>query len=106
MRYLKQYARAVARVRLASARAAMVKVRQNFQCVADQLVGFCTLHVNDETEAAGIMLELRVIKPLFRRRGNLSLRTPVVFILLSRVVRHLWQSAVVHIFFTQNLPSR
>src|ERR1700692_4295710 len=56
----------------------MVEVDENFQRVADQLVGFFSLDVDDETESAGVVFELRIIKALLRRRGNLSLRAPVI----------------------------
>ena len=35
------------------------------------------------------MLELRIVKPLLRRRGNLGLRAPFIFILLRQILRHL-----------------
>ena len=76
MRHLDQNSRAVARVRLAAARAAMIQVDQNFQGIGDHLVRFFALHVDHEAQPAGIVFELRIVKSLFRRRGNLSLRAP------------------------------
>ena len=67
MRRLDEDARAVARVRLAADRAAMIEVHENPQSVRHQLMGFLAFHVDDETDAARVMLELRVIKSLFQR---------------------------------------
>jgi hypothetical protein len=67
MRHLDEDARAVAGVRLAAARAAMVEVHQDLQRVRHSWWDFA-LHVDDEAQAAGVVLELRVVKPLFRRR--------------------------------------
>ena len=86
MRHLDENARAVAGVRLATARAAMIEVHQNLQGVADQLVRLFALHVDDKAQAAGVVLELRVVKSLFRRRGNSSLRVPVISHLCVRLL--------------------
>ncbi len=72
----------------AADRAAMVQIHQNLERVADDLVGFLALHVHDEAESAGIVLELRVVKSLFRRRGNLCLRVPFLIRLLNLSTRH------------------
>ena len=68
MRHLNQYARAVAGVRFAAARTAMVEVDKDLQGVAHQLVGLLTFHVDDKAQPARIVLELRIIKTLFGRR--------------------------------------
>ncbi len=81
MRHLDQDARAVARVRLAADRAAMIEIHQNFQRVGNQLVRLRALHVDDKAETAGIVFKLRVVKSLFRRRGNHRLRVPAISII-------------------------
>ena len=77
---------------LAAARAAMIEVHQNLQRVAHQLVGFLALHVDDEAEAAGVVLKLRIVKSLFRRRGNQGSRVPFISyfcIVLLVIVRRI-----------------
>lgn len=69
VRELNQDARAVARVRLAATRAAMVEVDENLDALLDDLVGLLALHVHDEADAAGIVLELRVVKSLLGRQS-------------------------------------
>jgi len=64
VRHLHEDAGAVAGVRLATARAAMVEVHEDLQRVRHQLVGLAPFHVDNETHAAGIVLELRVVKAL------------------------------------------
>ena len=61
---LDQDPRAVAGVVLAAAGAAMVQVHQRRQAVADQLVGFPPLQVDDEPHAATVVLVLRVVETL------------------------------------------
>jgi hypothetical protein len=70
MRHLDEDARAVARVRLAAARAAMVEVHKNLQGVAHHLVRLLALHIDDEPQSARIVFELWIIKALFRRRAQ------------------------------------
>ena len=78
MRHLDEDARAVAGVRLAAARAAMIEIHQNLQGVAHELMRLLALHVDDKAQAAGVVLELRIVKPLFQRRGNQRFRAPVI----------------------------
>ena len=59
-----QDARAVAGVGLAAAGAAMVEVAQDLQGLLHDLVGLAALHVDDEADAAGVVLELRIVKAL------------------------------------------
>ena len=67
VRRLHEDARAVAGVGFASARAAVVEVHEDLQRVRHQLVRLAPLHVDDEAHAAGIVLKLRVVKPLLWR---------------------------------------
>ena len=67
VRYLHQDARAVAGVHFAAARAAMIEVHQDRERLLHDLVGFFPLHVDDETHAARVMLELRIVKALLWR---------------------------------------
>ena len=83
----------------------MIEVHQNFQRVADQLVRLRALHVDDETQAAGIVFELRVVKPLFRRRGNQSLRVPVISF-LRQVAGHRSADKPAFTYFLLNLHRR
>jgi hypothetical protein len=68
MRHLQQDAGAVAGVDLAAAGAAMVEVLQDLDALLDDGVRFLALDVHDEADAAGVMLELRVIEALLCRR--------------------------------------
>jgi hypothetical protein len=83
MGHLNENPGAVAGVGFATARAAVIQVDQNPQGVRDHLVGFFALHVNDETEAASVVFKLRVVKALFRRRGDHGLTVPVIGIVLQ-----------------------
>ena len=67
MRHLQQNAGAVAGVFFAAARAAVIEILQHRQRLLDDLVGLFTFDMNDEADAAGVVLETRIIKPLFRR---------------------------------------
>ena len=61
---LDQDARAVAGVVLAAAGAAVVEVDQGREAVADELVRLPPLEVDDEADAAGVVLVLRVVEAL------------------------------------------
>ena len=61
---LDQDARAVAGVVLAAAGAAVVQVEQRRQAVADQLMRFPPLQVDDEAHAAAIVFVARVVETL------------------------------------------
>ena len=67
MRHLDENARAVAGIGLAAAGAAVVQVQQHLQGLLDDRVGLPALDVDDEPDAAGLVLELRVVKALFGR---------------------------------------
>ncbi len=70
MGHLQQDAGAVTRVDLAAAGAAMVEVLEDLDALFDDGVRFATLDVHDEADAAGVMLELRVIEALLRGRAQ------------------------------------
>ncbi len=65
---LNQNPRPVARVGLASARAAMVQIAEDGEGLGDDFVRFPAFDVDDKADAARFVLELRVVKALFRRR--------------------------------------
>ena len=80
VRRLDQDARAVAGVDLAAARAAVIEVAQRLQRLPDDGVRLPALDVDDEADTAGIVLELRVVKPLPGRR-RCSHPTGILFLL-------------------------
>ena len=63
-------ARAVAGVRFATARAAVVEVDQNLERLGDDVVRLPALDVDDEADAARVVLELRIVKALFCGRAE------------------------------------
>jgi len=64
MRHLHQYARAVTGVFLAAASAAVIEILQDRQGLLDDFVRFYAFDVDDEPDAASIMLETRIIQTL------------------------------------------
>jgi hypothetical protein len=66
--YLHQNARAVAGVRLGTARAAVLEVAQNLKCLLDDGMRIFALDIDHKTHTARLMLESRIIKPLLGRR--------------------------------------
>ena len=72
MRNLHENPRAIARVGLATTGSAVIEVDQDRQCIANDLVRFPAFDVNNKTDSAGIVFELRVIKSLFRRQSDLG----------------------------------
>ena len=66
--HLHQDARAVAGIHLASAGAAVQQVDEQLQGLADDAVGLLALDVNDEADAAGVVLVPRIVQPLGRDR--------------------------------------
>ena len=71
VRNLHQNAGAVAGARIGADRAAMFEVAENADRVGDDLMRLLALDVGDEADAAGILLQARIVKALGRR-------TPVV----------------------------
>ena len=70
MRHLHEDARAVPGVRLATTRAPMVEIDQNLERVRDDVMRLAPLHVDHEADAARVVLELRIVKALFRGRAE------------------------------------
>ncbi len=62
VRHLEEDAGAVARVHLAAAGAAMLEVLEHRQRLVHDLVGGAPLHVDDEADAAGVVLVLRIVQ--------------------------------------------
>src|SRR5687767_6839291 len=65
MRDLQQNTSAVAGVFFTAAGAAVIEVFQHRERLLDDLAGFLTFDIDDETDAASIVLEARVVKSLF-----------------------------------------
>ena len=64
---LQQNAGAVAGVFFTAARAPVIEILQHRERLLDDLVGLFTFDMNHEADAAGVVLETRIIQPLFRR---------------------------------------
>ena len=62
--HLHEDAGAVADVGLRACRAAVVEVAQRGDAELDDAVAGATVHVHDEADAAGVVLECRVVQPL------------------------------------------
>ena len=69
---------AVAGVGFAATGAAVVQVDQHGHGLADDLVGFLALDVDDKADAAGIVLEGGIVEALFGRQAGLARRTMVL----------------------------
>jgi len=67
--HLHQDPRPVARVRLGTARAAMLEVAQDLERLLDDGMRLFALDVDHKTHAARFMLEAWIVKSLFQRRG-------------------------------------
>ena len=65
VRHLHQNAGAVAGVFLAAASAAMIEILQDHERLLDDLVRLFALDIDDKADAAGIVFETRIVKPLF-----------------------------------------
>jgi hypothetical protein len=68
VRRLDQNAGAVARVRLAPARAAMLQVDEHLHRLAHDCIRLASLDVDDEADATGVALVIRVVETLPGRR--------------------------------------
>src|SRR6185436_11811389 len=75
--HLHQDACPIARVRFATARAAMVEVSENLECVRDDRVGFSAFDVNHETDPASVMFESGIVKASSARGATTGLRGSV-----------------------------
>ena len=69
VRHLHQDAGAVTGVFFAAAGAAVIEILQYRERLLDDLVRFLAFDINDETDAAGIMLKARIVKTLFFRQS-------------------------------------
>ena len=74
MGHLNQDACPITGVGLATTRAAMVEVQENLNSLLDDGVGFLAFDIGDESDAAGIMLELWIVKALFAGRADAGWR--------------------------------
>ena len=68
VRHLQEDAGAVAGVLLAAAGAAVLEVQQDLDRLLDDLVRLAALEVDDEADAAGVVLVARIVEALFPRR--------------------------------------
>jgi hypothetical protein len=78
MRHLDENARAVSRVDLAAACAAVVEVAEDLKSLLDEVVGFLPLDVGYKSDSAGIVFVPWVVQSLFLR-WSLVLHFVVVF---------------------------
>ena len=80
---------AVAGVLFATARATMIQVQQHLDGLADNIVGLASLDIDDKTDAATIVFELRVVQALFTRHLGGHLRMPWFVRSLRHLLRQL-----------------
>ena len=88
MRDLHEDAGAVARERVGAGGAAMGQVFENLQAVLDDLAAWPAFEIGDETDAASIVLVLRIVESLRGRRRRPRLRRGSQF-LVTQCHRHL-----------------
>ena len=69
VRHLHEDAGAVAGVLLAAAGAAVLQVEQDLERLADDVVRLAVLQVDDEADAAGIVLVARIVQTLLVRQS-------------------------------------
>ena len=72
VRRLHEDARAVARVGLAAAGPAMLEIDEDLQRLAHDVVRALSLHVDDEADAAGVVLGARIVQTLGSGRRRRS----------------------------------
>ncbi len=75
--HLHQHAGAVAAVFLGAAGAAVIEVHQDLQALLQDAVGFAALDVDDEADAAGVMLERRIVQTLLGRQTRPARTAPL-----------------------------
>ena len=80
VRRLDENARAVAGIGLATARATVIQVQQDLQRLLNDGMGLPPLDVHHEADAAGLVLELRIVKPLFARGGPARANRDLLFV--------------------------
>jgi len=64
VRHLQEDSGAITRIGFTAAGAAMIQIDEYGQCLLDDLVGLCALHVDDESHAAGVVFELGIVESL------------------------------------------
>ena len=72
LRDLHQDAGAVAHAVVGAGRAAVFQIAQDAQPILDDLVRLAALDVGDEADAAGVLVERRIVKTLRRRRAGIG----------------------------------
>ena len=72
VRDLHQDAGAVAHARVGADRAAMLEIAEDAQAVLDDLVRLAALDVGDEADAAGVLVERRIVQAMRRRRAGIG----------------------------------
>ena len=72
VRDLHQDAGAVAHARIGADRAAMLQIAENAQTVFDDLVRLAALDVGDEADAAGVLVERRIVQAMRGRRAGIG----------------------------------
>ena len=72
VRDLHQDAGAVAHARVGADRAAMLQIAEDAQPVLDDQVRLAALDVGDEADAAGVLVERRIVQTLRRRRAGIG----------------------------------
>jgi hypothetical protein len=70
VRHLDQHAGAVAAVFLGAAGAAVIEIHEDLQALLQDAVGLAALDVDHEADAAGVVLERRVVQALLRRQSR------------------------------------
>jgi hypothetical protein len=70
MRDLDQDSGAVARLRVASARAAMSQVDEDLQSLFNDVVRLLALNINDKTDATGIVFVAWIVETLLNRESD------------------------------------
>jgi len=81
MRGLDQHSRAIPRIGLCAARAAVGYVFEYGQPGADNFMRCAALDIGDKPDSAGIMLKTRVVQPLFGwQASSASLAIPFRFV--------------------------
>ena len=68
VRHLQENARAVTGVGLAAGGAAVIEVGEHLERIGDDLMRFPALHIDDEADAAGIMLKRGIVEALLAGR--------------------------------------
>ena len=70
MRSLDEDAGAIASICFTTASTAVVEVEENTQGLTDDIVGFSAFDIDEETDTASFMLELRIVQALFGGRPD------------------------------------